>query len=311
MTTTTRTWAALIAVAFALAACGGDASTSSDATDAATEAATEQAAAPTKDEFIEVALAECQAVNAALDENEPQGDPFAADASEEDREKGLAYLQAAADGFASFSAKLREAGFPEDDPQGAQALADSADQASAAFGDAAAAAEEDMESAGAAVGQAFQSMGPLEQAAEAYGIGNLEDCEREGEPAEEVAEGANEVPVTPVGEDGRYDFEFDQPVPAGQTAFVLDNTDDEAHFMFVVRITGEKSLDEILQAEQDGENPEQYAEEVGGSDDAAPGEQVVLNADLKPGTYGMLCYIPGPEGEPHAYSGMAVEFAVE
>lgn len=316
MTKNIRLWAALVATVFALAACGGgdSPSTSEEVTPGATEAgASEDAAAPTKDEFIDAALEECKAVNAALDENEPEGDPFSPNATEEDKEKGIAYLQAAADGYGSFAQTLRDLGFPEEDAEAAEALVDRADESASAFGEAAAAAEEDIQSAQPLVGQAFQSFGALDQAAKDVGIGNIEECEEEAEPKEEVAEGANEVPVTPVGENGEsYDFEFEQPVPAGQTAFVMENTDDEPHFMFVAKITGDKSLDEILEAEKEGGNPEEHAEEVGGSDEAAPGEKVVLNVEnLEPGTYGMLCYIPGPDGEPHAYNGMAVEFEVE
>ena len=316
MTKNIRLWAALVVAVFAVAACGGgdSTSTSSGSTTEPTEvAATEDTAAPTKDEWIDAAIEECNAVNAALDETEPEGDPFAQGATDEDREAGVAYLRAAGEGLGTFAQNLRDLGFPEEDPEGAEAIVDSADASSSAFEEAATAAEEDFASAQPMVGQAFQSMGALEQAASDYGIGSLEDCKKEADPKEEVAEGANEVPVTPVGENGEsYDFEFEQPVPAGQTAFVMDNTDDEPHFMFVAKITGDKNLNQILKAEQEGGNPEEHAEEVGGSDDAAPGEQVVLNIEnLEPGTYGMLCYIPGPEGEPHAYNGMAVEFEVE
>ena len=311
-----RLWAALAAAVFALAACGGGetASTSEEATTGATEAgATEAAAAPTKDEWIALALAECKAVNAALDATEPEGDPFAPDASAEDKEKGVAYLQAAADGYGAFSEKLREMGFPEEDPEAAEALVDRAGESASAFGEAAAAAEEDVTSAQPLVGQAFQSFGALDAAAKDVGIGNIEECEEEGEPKEEVAEGAAEVPVTPVGEDGKYDFELEQPVAAGKTAFVMENTDDEPHFMFIVRLKNKGDLAKALEMEQkgDSEGAQSLAKDVAESDSAQPGETVVANADLEAGSYGMLCFISGPDGAPHAFNGMAVEFEVK
>jgi uncharacterized cupredoxin-like copper-binding protein len=312
MTRMMRRWVALVVAVLVLGACGGGAGTGSD--DATPDAAgeTEATAAPTKDEWIDQAIVECEAVNAALDETEPAGDPFSPSATDEDRQQGISYLQAAADGLGTFSQNLRDFGIPEEDPEGAEAIVDAADASAEAFGEAVAAAEEDFASAQPAVGQAFGSFGPLEQAANDYGIGSLEDCQKEAAPAEEVAEGANEVPVVAVGDGETYDFEFEQPVPAGKTAFVMDNQDDEPHFMFVAKLTGDLSLDEILEAEQEGQDPDEHAEEVGGSDDAGPGEQVVLNVEnLEAGTYGMLCYIPGPDGEPHAYNGMAVEFEVQ
>ena len=314
MTHALRRGAAVLAALLTLAACGGDGGTTADPTVAATEA-TEAAgtAAPTKDEFIDQVMAECETVDKAIADAEPEGDPFSPEATDEDRQAGVDYLRIVGEGLSGFSSNLRDFGLPEEDREGAEAIVDRADEASTAFSEAATAAEEDFAASQPQVGQAFGTMGQLESAAQDFGIGSLEECQKEPEPKATVAEGANEVPVTPVGENGEsYDFEFEQPVPAGQTAFVMDNTDDEAHFMFVVKVTGKKSLDEIIEAEQQGEDPEAHAEEVGGSDDAAPGEQVVLNVEnLEPGTYGMLCYIPGPEGEPHAYNGMAVEFEVE
>lgn len=316
MKTNMRVWAALVAAVFVLSACGGGGGSqgTSDATAGATEAAAgEDTAAPTKDEWIDQAIVECEKVDAAIADAEPEGDPFSAQATDEDRQAGVEYLRIFGDALSGFSSNLRDFGLPEEDPEGAENIVDAADESAQAFQEAAAAAEEDFEASQPQVGQAFGSMGQLEAAANAYGIGSLEECEKEAAPKEEVAEGANEVPVVATGENGEnYDFEFEQPVPSGQTAFVLDNQDDEPHFMFVAKITGDLSLAEILEAEQEGGNPEEHAEEVGGSDDAAPGEQVVLNVEnLEPGTYGMLCYIPGPDGEPHAYNGMAVEFEVE
>lgn len=315
MTKNFRLWAALVAAAFVLAACGGGetASTSEEATSDATAApAAEDSAAPTKDEFIDQVIAECETVDTAIADAEPEGDPFSPQATDEDRQAGVDYLRIVGEGLSGFSSNLRDFGLPEEDREGAEAIVDRADEASTAFSEAAAAAEEDFAASQPQVGQAFGTMGQLESAAQDYGIGSLEECQKEPEPKETVAEGANEVPVVAVGDGDTYDFEFEQPVPAGQTAFVLDNQDDEPHFMFIAKLTGDKNLDEIMEAEQQGEDPEQHAEEVGGSDDAAPGEEVVLNVEnLEPGTYGMLCYIPGPGGEPHAYNGMAVEFEVE
>jgi len=35
-----------------------------------------------------------------------------------------------------------------------------------------------------------------------------------------------------------------------------------------------------------------------------------LNIELEPGTYALTCFIPGPDGTPHAFTGMAVEITV-
>lgn len=307
-------WAAVVAAVLALVACGGgEGATTSDATTGATEAdATEEATALTQDEWIDLALAECNQVNEAADAVEPEGDPFGPEASDEDREKGVAYLRSFADGMANMASALSEAGAPEEGAAEAEAFVSALEDSAGAFDEAASAAEEDFASAQPAVGEAFNSFGALEGAAADAGIGNLEDCEREGEPAEQVAEGATEVAVTPVGEDGQYDFQI-PPVKAGKTAFVMENTDDEPHFMFIVSLKNKGDLAKALELEQKGDSDgaQKLAKDVAESDTAAPGDTAIANADLEAGSYGMLCFISGPDGAPHAFNGMAVEFEVE
>lgn len=42
------------------------------------------------------------------------------------------------------------------------------------------------------------------------------------------------------------------------------------------------------------------------------GEEAVLTVEnLEPGEYGMVCFVPGPDGKPHAFNGMAVQFTVD
>lgn len=45
---------------------------------------------------------------------------------------------------------------------------------------------------------------------------------------------------------------------------------------------------------------------------AAPGgeDDEVITFDLEPGNYAALCFIPGPDGTPHAFMGMQKEFTV-
>jgi plastocyanin len=45
---------------------------------------------------------------------------------------------------------------------------------------------------------------------------------------------------------------------------------------------------------------------------AAPGgdDEEVLTFDLTPGTYGLVCFISGADGTPHAFMGMTEEITV-
>jgi hypothetical protein len=124
-------------------------------------------------------------------------------------------------------------------------------------------------------------------------------------PVDEPEDGATQVDVVA----SEYTFEFPD-VSAGRTSFVLTNPGQEAHFLVVAEIL-QGTLDEALNFEGDAE-AEGLVRDVGDSGIAAPGgEDVeVVTGDLTPGNYAMLCFIPGPDGTPHAFMGMAVEFTV-
>lgn len=316
-----RTWAATAVAVLALSACGGgsgdDPASESPETSAGapSEEASDVAAAPTMDEWVDQALEECEAVNKATADAEPEGDPFSPQATKADQQQGIEFLSTFGTSMRTFAGNLEEIGYPAENADAAEGLVTAAETSAQAFEDAAAAAKEDFAKAQGPVGKAFGTFGQLEAAAKEVGIGDLENCKREGKKAEEVAAGANEVPVEAVETDGTYLFKFDKTVAAGKTAFVMENKDDEPHFMALVQLTEPGALDKALQAEAKGDSKAAdkfiKSEDVGGSEEAAPGEQAVANVDLKPGTYGMLCFIPGPDGKPHAFNGMAIEFAVK
>ena len=316
---TKHAWAVLLTVGLVLTGCGqatgGDAA--GDATETASEAPS-QAPSETAlalDEWVDTALTECEAVNAATSEAEPQGDPFSPKATEADREQAITFLSTFAESMRTFAANLTAAGMPDEKADEAQQLIAAAEESAAAFDEAATTAEQDFAKAQAAVGKAFGSIEQVSAAAQGVGIADLEECKRKAAKAEEPAAGANQVPVVAMKKGKRYTFKFDAAVPAGKTAFVMDNADDEAHFMALVQVKGPGTLAKALAAEAKGDSDAAdkflVNEDVGGSEDAGPGEQAVANVDLKPGTYGMMCFIPGPDGQPHAFNGMAVEFEVK
>ncbi len=127
--------------------------------------------------------------------------------------------------------------------------------------------------------------------------------------ANEIDPNATRVDVTA----SEYTFEFaPQEIPAGPISFVLTNAGQEVHFVAFSQINEGHTLEEALSFEGDPDeagitSPVEYDSGL-----AAPGgddEEVVTN-DLEAGSYVMLCYIPGPDGTPHAFSGMAVPFTV-
>lgn len=127
----------------------------------------------------------------------------------------------------------------------------------------------------------------------------------EEEPDTEAAEGAEVVPVTAVD----YAFEgIPAEVPSGAVAFELTNDGEDAHEMVIFKLGEGADLDALLAAEEPP--TEEQAQEVGGTF-APPGEGgVYANVDLDPGTYAVVCFIPGPEGKAHHELGMKTTFEV-
>ena len=122
-----------------------------------------------------------------------------------------------------------------------------------------------------------------------------------------------------------YAFEGVPPtIEPGLTAFRAENTGGELHEIVLFRIDDDvdASVEELV------ELPEEEADEMiefQGFAMAPPGESSVTFAELEPGRYGMICFIPVgttsfedlPEedsedaGPPHFTQGMIAEFEVE
>jgi hypothetical protein len=123
---------------------------------------------------------------------------------------------------------------------------------------------------------------------------------------EEAASGSTEVEIAA----SEYSFDIPEGIAAGPTALRLSNTGEEAHFMDLFQLTEGHTIDEVLQSEDPEDDG--LGNHLGTSGLAAPGgdDTEYLNVDLEPGTYALVCFIPGADGTPHAFTGMAVEFAV-
>lgn len=106
------------------------------------------------------------------------------------------------------------------------------------------------------------------------------------------------------------DYAFDVPhtASAGRTSFVLSNHGKEAHFVEISKLKPGVTLDEAMSAE----DPSTVTEGGWGTGIAAPGgeDEEVVTFDLEPGTYALMCFIPGPGGTPHAFMGMQAEIVV-
>lgn len=136
-----------------------------------------------------------------------------------------------------------------------------------------------------------------------------DDDEGEDEDGDlEAAEGAELVPVTAV------DFGFEgvpDTVAAGPVALELTNEGDAIHEMTLFRLD-DKSVDEVIaHATAAFEADEEDLGDLGFAFTPPGGDPRYINADLDTGDYVLICFIPGPGGEPHHALGMKKSFTVE
>lgn len=129
-----------------------------------------------------------------------------------------------------------------------------------------------------------------------------QQASRQTEPQQESA-GPQEVTVKAV------EFEF-QGVPttfeAGRTSFLLENAGKKPHEFGLVRITGDRSVEELIELRQ---RADEFIEDVG-SAFARPGTSRRVTVELTAGRYGYACFVTTDQGEPHAVLGMFGEFTV-
>jgi plastocyanin len=101
------------------------------------------------------------------------------------------------------------------------------------------------------------------------------------------------------------DFKFDAPdvIPAGLTEFRFLNKGPALHHMALLKLTGGKTVDDLVNAlGQPGPLPP-WAKELGGPNAAAPGEEANATLTLEPGNYAFICFVD-IGGPPHFAKGM-------
>jgi plastocyanin len=101
------------------------------------------------------------------------------------------------------------------------------------------------------------------------------------------------------------DFKFDAPdvIPAGLTEFRFLNKGPALHHMAILKLTGGKTVDDLVAAlAKPGPLPS-WAKEEGGPNVPAPGEEANATLTLEPGNYAFICFVD-IGGPPHFTKGM-------
>ena len=107
-----------------------------------------------------------------------------------------------------------------------------------------------------------------------------------------------------------YDFELSGPLPAGRSTIRVENAGAQPHEVAIVRLKpGKKPMDFAEWGERPvGSAPGTLA---GGVSGIMPGARAFVNVDLKPGEYGLICFVPDmKDGKGHYHHGMAKKITV-
>ncbi len=141
--------------------------------------------------------------------------------------------------------------------------------------------------------------------AEPVGAGGGGESQSSPEATEEQETGPTEETVTGT----EYEFDAPDTLAAGEVTLNFENAGKEPHEMLVFKINDESTVEELLKLPQ--KEAQQHITMVGRAF-AKPGESgsEPVSAELEPGRYGMVCFVPAPDKEPHAFKGMFGEFEV-
>lgn len=101
------------------------------------------------------------------------------------------------------------------------------------------------------------------------------------------------------------DFKFDAPdvLPAGLTEFRFLNKGPALHHMALLKLTGGKTVDDLISALGKPGRLPTWAKEVGGPNAPAPGGEANATLMLEPGNYAYICFVD-TDGPPHFTKGM-------
>lgn len=127
-------------------------------------------------------------------------------------------------------------------------------------------------------------------------------------PASPASVTSSSGPVTITATD--FKLELPATIPAGAVTMQLENHGQQLHHAQLVRLDDGKTVADLAAAMKTEGPPPPWLKFLGGPNAAAPGGETVATTLLTPGTYAVLCLIPGPDGVPHVAKGMIQSFEV-
>lgn len=114
------------------------------------------------------------------------------------------------------------------------------------------------------------------------------------------------------------DYKFDLPanISAGNHTFKVVNGGPQPHEVEIIRLAPGKTMkdfgDFMAKAYADKVDGPPPGDGIGGVSAMIPGSTAYFTANMTPGNYVMICFVPdGKDGKPHSDHGMVKEFTVK
>lgn len=107
-----------------------------------------------------------------------------------------------------------------------------------------------------------------------------------------------------------YGYKLSAPLTAGERRLRVENDGEQPHELELVRLADGKSVVDLEKWVESQQGPPP-GEPLGGVAALAPGAQAFFSADITPGNYALICFVPDVhDGKPHFIHGMAQEITV-
>ena len=110
-----------------------------------------------------------------------------------------------------------------------------------------------------------------------------------------------------------YGFQSGRPISAGSHSILVVNDGPQVHEMVLLKLMPGKSIKDFGEwATTGGMKGPPPAMPIGGAGTMEPGGTSLVSADLTPGDYGYICFVPdSKDGKPHLMHGMLSQFTVQ
>jgi plastocyanin len=102
-----------------------------------------------------------------------------------------------------------------------------------------------------------------------------------------------------------YDFQLSQPLTAGKRTILVENAGPQPHELALLKMAPGKTVEDFAAWDAGGMKGPPPAEPIGGVVALDKGGRATFTADLTPGQYGLMCFVPdSKDGKPHLAHGM-------